>query len=624
MLACALLISTDYVYTSTNDSNVCLACHEDQDLFMEKNGKKISLYVNPKLYEKSVHSFAECTDCHLNYDPNEVPHTKTKTSVDCKTCHDDVKGLDQSFHNSVKCADCHSKHEIKKAKEFAPEQTKSCLKCHTRKNVSMYSSSIHSKKNVGCESCHQSGHGVKQIQKEEIASVCGKCHGEHEKDFNNSIHQAVYKSGNKSAPTCSDCHGSHQIISSKMSIESESCLKCHLDEKKFPGDKIGSANFVAKYKTSIHASIEKNGKEAAGCTDCHGDHLIQNPDNPMASTTRTRLPETCGKCHQDIVAKFLTSAHGKALLGKSVAAPTCVTCHSEHSIKSVKLSDEFSKINQVDLCLKCHLEGKLPHKNYKGEEVLISDYKNSYHYKALQGGNNNAATCADCHGAHQMKKFDNPQSSVYKKNIAQTCGQSNCHVKQLSEYEGSIHDVSILTKENSDAPTCTGCHGNHQILKKDADSNRIASSRGLVQLCSDCHNSVELTEKYNLPTGRTSSYMDSYHGLAVRGGSKVAANCESCHGNHNIRPSNDSLSSISKKNLPNTCGKCHPGANTVFFDTPIHLVNVSKESPILFWVKNFYLIMIFGLIGGMIVHNVFDLSKKFKKKKKDNNGKDRQ
>jgi predicted CXXCH cytochrome family protein len=345
----------------------------------------------------------------------------------------------------------------------------------------------------------------------------------------------------------------------------------------------------------------------------------------MASTTRTRQPETCGKCHADVVDKFLKSAHGKSLLSKSVAAPTCVSCHSEHSIKAVKLSDEFSKINQVDLCLKCHQEGKLPHKNYKGEEVLISNYKDSYHYKALQEGKLNAATCSDCHGSHEMNKYDDPGSKIYKKNIAQTCGESNCHAKELAEFKGSIHEVSLMTKDNSDAPTCTDCHGRHQILKKDENVNRISSSKGLVQLCSDCHNSVEMVRKYNLPVGRTDSYLESFHGLATRGGSNVAANCESCHSHHSIRPSTDSLSTISKKNLPRTCGKCHPGAEQTFLGSPIHIADEKTDSPELYWITWFYIVMIFGVIGGMFIHNVFDFFKKFAKKKNQkkngNNGK---
>lgn len=606
----------EYKIFPAKGNDVCFACHEDPDLTMEHDGRKISLFVNSSNYKKSVHGGNDCTDCHLNYNPDDLPHTKTKAPVNCKDCHDDakIKVLETGLHSKINCSDCHSKHEIKPAKEFSKEQTDACLKCHTSRNVQAYRTSIHSQKKEGCESCHTGGHNVKSIPKNEVAETCGKCHGQHEKSFNNSIHETVLKGGNNNAPTCTDCHGSHRILTSKMSIESESCLRCHLNSKLFPGEGKGSAKFVADYKTSIHASIQKNGKEAAGCSDCHGNHMIQNPGDPEASTTRTRLPETCGKCHKDIVDKFLNSAHGKALLNRSVAAPTCVDCHSEHSIKSVRSSDEFSKINQVDLCLKCHQEGKLPHKNYKGEEVLISDYKSSYHYKALQEGKLNAATCSDCHGSHEMKKFDDPTSRIYKKNIAQTCGQTNCHTKQLNEYTGSVHEVSISTKTNSDAPTCTNCHGNHQILKKDEQTNLISNSKGLVQLCSSCHASVELVRKYNLPTGRADTYLGSFHGLAVRGGSKLAANCESCHGNHNIRPSNDPLSTINKKNLPETCGKCHPGAAETLFNTPIHVTNQQSQSPLLYWITRFYIYLILIIIGGMVLHNAVDFTKKLKKK----------
>lgn len=612
----ALLAGSRSRLTAQN-TDVCFACHEDMDLTAEINGKKISLYVKPDTYKKSVHGSAECVDCHAGYNPDEVPHTKTKHNVDCKSCHDDqnINNLSASVHNKVNCYDCHTKHEVIPAKEYSKVQTENCIKCHNKKSIQSYKTSIHAKKNVGCESCHQSGHNTKKINKSEVADICGKCHGTHEKNFNNSIHQTVLKTGNKNAPTCTDCHGSHEILTNKMSIESQSCLKCHLNENLFPGQGKGSAKFVSEYKTSIHASIEKNGQEAAGCSDCHGNHMIQNPDNPSASTTRTRMPETCGKCHKDIEDKFYSSAHGKSLLSKNVAAPTCADCHNEHSIKAVKQADELSKINQVELCLNCHVNQKLPHKNYKGEEVLISNYKDSYHYKALKDGKLNAATCSDCHGAHEMNKFDDLNSKIYRKNIANTCGQPNCHVKQLSEYRGSIHEVSLMTKDNSDAPTCTNCHGNHQILKKTEQGNIISNPKGLVNLCSSCHNSVAMVKKYDLPAGRTQTYMSSYHGLAIRGGSTVAANCESCHGNHNIRPSTDSLSTISKKNLPETCGKCHPGAAATLLNSPIHNIKPEEVSPWLFWVSRFYILMIVVVIGGMVAHNIIDFSKKFRKKK---------
>ncbi|MBK7252843.1 MAG: hypothetical protein IPI04_02725 [Ignavibacteria bacterium] len=80
--------------------------------------------------------------------------------------------------------------------------------------------------------------------------------------FKNSIHHTVMKGGNKNSPVCTDCHGSHEILSSKISIESEGCLNCHLNEKLFPGEEKGSAKFVAQYKTSIHGLLKKGDNEA--------------------------------------------------------------------------------------------------------------------------------------------------------------------------------------------------------------------------------------------------------------------------------------------------------------------------------------------------------------------------
>ncbi len=592
----------------------CLVCHEDKDLTMEKNGKKISVFVNGSEFKKSVHGGFDCNDCHLNYNPEELPHNPIKKDVDCRSCHDNVKSDKGNVHRNVSCSSCHSYHNVKPAKEISKTQSDNCLSCHKNKNIQSFKNSIHDKKNIKCDGCHQGGHNVKNISKPEITNVCGKCHIKDLRDVNNSVHQIVLRQGNTKAPSCVDCHGSHKVISSKTDIESQGCLKCHLDEKLFPGEGKGSSKFISVYKTSIHSIIQKDGKQAAGCTDCHGNHMIQQNDPNKPSTANSKILETCGKCHVDLVDKFKNSAHGREFMKGNEKAPGCATCHGDHNIKSVSQSDEFSKINQVDLCLKCHQEQKLPHKNYKGEEVLISHYKDSYHYIALKDGKN-AATCSDCHGSHEMKKADDPDAKINRKNLPKTCGQSGCHVKQLNDYTGSIHEVSITQKNSPDAPNCSSCHGNHQIIQKQNENNRISSNKGIVQLCSDCHGSVELIEKYNLSAGSTESYLNSFHGLAVRGGSKTAANCESCHGYHNIRPSSDTLSSINKKNLPETCGKCHPGTTQTIFESKIHITDSKSESPVLYWISRIYIIIIISVIGGMVIHNIFDLIKKVKSKK---------
>ena len=105
-----------------------------------------------------------------------------------------------------------------------------------------------------------------------------------------------------------------------------------------------------------------------------------------------------------------------------------------------------------------------------------------------------------------------------------------------------------------------------------------------------------LTAKYNIPSRRLVTYLDSYHGVANKFGETVVANCASCHGVHDIRPSSDPKSSIHKQNLPTTCGKCHPGAGKHFAEGRVH-VEATKESLYGKWlVRRFYTIFISILV----------------------------
>jgi predicted CXXCH cytochrome family protein len=602
-------VSENYTMSFIDSDDDCYACHEDKDLTAEVDGKKVSLFVDKKKIEASAHAGVECRDCHVNYSPDEVPHTKTKTSVNCQTCHDDLKGIQQSVHGKVECSSCHKSHEIKTVKQMKEAGSEECLQCHKTKGILQFVNSIHDKKDIDCDDCHKSGHGVVNINKSTEQAICGKCHSKNKMALSNSIHNTALGQGNTKGPSCTDCHGSHAVLTSKITIESEGCLKCHLNEKLFPGEDRGSAKFVAQYRTSVHASITKNDVEAAGCVDCHGDHMVQNADNPQASTVRARQMETCGKCHSDIVGKFRRSKHGQELANGNKNAPTCTDCHGEHDIKTTFSANEFSKLNLVDKCLDCHKDGKINHKTYLGEEELISGYKESQHYKALQEGNLNAPTCSNCHGAHEMESAVNVDSKISKRNLEKTCGQAGCHTQELKDYIGSVHEVAITKDGNKDSPSCNDCHGNHVISKKDID-DKLEKSKGVIKLCSNCHASLEIIERNDLPTKVAESYKESFHGLATRGGLQQAANCESCHGNHNIRPSSDSLSTINKINLPATCGSCHPGANEAFFSTKIHIEDARKDSPIVYIVTVFYMALIIGLIGFMLLHNILDYRRK--------------
>jgi formate dehydrogenase gamma subunit len=117
-----------------------------------------------------------------------------------------------------------------------------------------------------------------------------------------------------------------------------------------------------------------------------------------------------------------------------------------------------------------------------------------------------------------------------------------------------------------------------------------------------------------LASDRFQSFSDSYHGLAGRGGSLEVANCASCHGVHDIKPSTDSTSRIHPKNLAATCGACHPGASTNFTRGSVHVIATSGQDEILYLVSSGYIVLIAIVVGGMFFHNLIDFLRKSKRK----------
>jgi cytochrome b subunit of formate dehydrogenase len=191
------------------------------------------------------------------------------------------------------------------------------------------------------------------------------------------------------------------------------------------------------------------------------------------------------------------------------------------------------------------------------------------------------------------------RSPIFKFNIPQTCGQ--CHAGIASEYSLSVHGQAAA-RGVSQTPVCTDCHGIHSITQPGAAGSALRTNG-----CARCHEGVRLSEEFGVAGARVQSYENSYHGLARKLGSPVAADCASCHGVHNILPSSDPRSMIAQANLTQTCGQCHPGAGENFAKGKVHLnASASQDagSTGVRWVKWFYLPVIFLTIGGMCVHNL--------------------
>jgi formate dehydrogenase gamma subunit len=350
---------------------------------------------------------------------------------------------------------------------------------------------------------------------------------------------------------------------SPVSPPSLQCQGCHGPGKTLPylaGSLFHTVPHTG-YAHSFHAQAIQNGVKAATCLDCHtrnGDMTTMLPaSDPRSTTNRTNIAETCGRCHGD---------------------------------KSVMQGSGIS--NQPFL-----------------------SYRESVHAKAIARGNTSAAVCTDCHSSHNILPASDSRSSIAKINIPSTCG--TCHRTEATEFIQSVHGQAVM-RGVSRAPVCTDCHGIHNITMPFDQKTAAASQAVATDSCAKCHEGVTLTQEFGVASGRVSSYKDSYHGLASQLGSKVVANCASCHGVHNILPSSDPRSMINAQNLQQTCGQCHVGATANFTNGKIHLTsefvsnvathdNGARGAKIVRWI---YLPLIILTIGGMMLHNALVWRKK--------------
>ncbi len=407
----------------------------------------------------------------------------------------------------------------------------------------------------------------------------------------------IFEKSPHSGFECVDCHigFSPDDIPHAKKILPVYCLNCHNGSK-------------SEMSTQSVHGIAKGG---ATCKDCHGTHNIMLLEAMRTPEGRKHEAETCGKCHGSVVKHYLESDHGKAILYGVKGAPFCTDCHGEHTIKAITSSDSpISREHEAEVCLKCHMDNPDVRAIVSPSTEFIKGYEQSVHGKAFRDGKMNAATCSDCHGSHDMKKGSDPTSLVAKKNIAETCGR--CHETVMNVYNDSKHGEA-LKKGNLSSATCTDCHGEHTILPHDDPNSPIAPMNISGKICTPCHESLKLSEKYGLASKRYASFEDSYHGLAGKGGDLTVANCASCHGYHDIKSSTDSTSRTHKSNLVATCGSCHPGANENFAIGSVHVIATSKEEPVLYFVATAYIIIIIVTIGGMFVHNLLDFRKKSKR-----------
>lgn len=320
------------------ESADCLICHGDSDLTRsEPGGKEVSLFVDEELLSNSVHGgMLECVDCHADLTGEHPDDGVPAKPVDCSECHEEeaeqyassIHGVSQKLGPSAaaQCWDCHGHHDIRSAQDpespvFKLNLPATCGRCHADRDV---------------------------VSAYRIPGDLPPAH------FKDSIHgRALLEMGLVVAPSCNDCHGVHDI---KRRVDRESpihpsqipatCGRCHLKVQQ-------------TFEQSVHARIRIAGEDRAPvCTDCHTAHDIEQPTNGHFKQVSD---QRCGSCHQDRLARYHETYHGKAMaLGRANRAPevaACYDCHGHHDVLPV--SDPNSRLSEgriLETCQRCHPE----------------------------------------------------------------------------------------------------------------------------------------------------------------------------------------------------------------------------------------------------------------------------
>lgn len=260
--------------------------------------------------------------------------------------------------------------------------------------------------------------------------------------------------------------------------EGDNCISCHIEEDIMPE---GFSD------NDIHLQA------GLSCSGCHGGNPnIEDEEEAMSEKSgfigvpdKKDIPNFCGKCHSNI-----------------------------------DVMREYQPRINTD---------------------QLSQYFTSTHGIKFKQGDENVATCINCHSSHKIMSAKDPRSTVHALKIPSMCNSCHgdkeymaeygIHTDQFEQYAKSVHGIALLEREDTGAPACNDCHGNHG-----------ASPPGvqLAKVCGTCHiQNEEYFSKTKMATGFKNEELHA---------------CLECHGTHGIDKPNDDMVGIGEKSI---CLDCH-------------------------------------------------------------------
>jgi hypothetical protein len=523
----------------------------------------------------------DCLSCHGKSVEIGEGH-EGRTNDTCTMCHGvrDNSGIPPLPHptqGQEKCLECHAAGKVRPFPGDHTFQTEAvCLKCHPVTALAIIPVIPHPMQGrEDCLSCHGAGQlkpvpADHQGRTDEMCSVC------HQLSATANAPVPEIPHPTQGREDCLACHAFGQVKpypADHQGRAADTCLACH---------QMSAAAAAATPVPAPDIPHPIAGRE--DCASCHGLGQVR----PFPADHQGRADETCQGCHEVNAAEMAppstevvpTPISEPELFGEN----SCVTCHqglggasaqktqdwqaSVHAAEGVGcVSCHGGDPNQADaaaamsaeagflgvpskgeipgLCASCHSNVDLM-RPYNIPIDQFDQYWQSQHGQALVEGDQNVATCYDCHGGHKVLGVKDPAATVYPTNEPGMC--AGCHADgalmagygipadQYGQYQASVHGVAALQNQDQRAPTCSTCHGVHGAAPP--GFSEVAT------VCGQCH---AKTQDY---------YQQGAHkaGLTGEGG----PGCITCHGQHDVTPASRNLFVGSQERH---CGACHaPGS----------------------------------------------------------------
>ena len=201
--------------------------------------------------------------------------------------------------------------------------------------------------------------------------------------------------------------------------------------------------------------------DTSGCLSCHTDPLYKPEmssrpweeflfdEEMLASSTHASID--CTRCH-------LTFATGQRISEQAVQK-LCGQCH----LRELELQEASVHADpRVATCLDCHSPGATGHDI---PPILATE--------SPAFPRNVAGTCGGCHADEKLMAGYGLETDV--------------HEMYLDSPHGTVLELVGSDTDEPYPATCASCHGSHDVVKVDDPASPVSSTASLAGLCADCH-----------------------------------------------------------------------------------------------------------------------------------------